>query len=127
MLHRKPLSHLSLCLSLTNQLCQIVQLEALTTADGESFVVVLPWGKEEELTSGTCVHALASGFSKVGEAVLLKDDEGKPFVEGGSHDGFLARGDGGGDEYCSGTGLSEEIGGAFGYLLKREAARTLHL
>ncbi len=118
---------LSFILILTYQPCQIIQLEALAAADGESLVVVLPWGKEEQLTSGTCVHALASWFGEVGEAVFLKDDEGELFVEGGAHDGFLAWGDGGGDEHGSCTGLGEEIGGLGGDLLWREAAGTLHL
>ena len=75
---------------LANHLCQVIQLEALVTANGELLVVVLPGGKKEKLAALAGIHALASWFGEVGEAVFLEDDEGKAFVEGGAHDGLLS-------------------------------------
>ena len=93
----------------------------MTSADGEAFIVVFPWGKEEELTSGTSFHALASGFGEFSEAIFLEDDEGEAFVEGGTHDGFLARRDGGGDKDGTLVGESEEVEGLSLDLLGCEA------
>ena len=49
----------------------VVQGQALVAANGELLVVMLPRGKDEELTSGTGFHAATAGLGKVGEAVLL--------------------------------------------------------
>lgn len=68
----------------------LVQTEALVAADGEVLVMVLPGCKQEELTTGAGIHAAAAWLGKIRKAVFLKDDEGEPFVEGGTHDGFLA-------------------------------------
>ncbi len=59
------------------------------------FVVMLPWGQQKQLTAGTGLHAFPAWLGKVGEAVFQEDDERQSFVEGGMHDGFLARRDGG--------------------------------
>ena len=99
----------------------------MVAADGEALVVVLPRGNEEELTALAGFHALASWFGKVGETVLLKDDEGKVLLESDAHDGFLSFGDAGRDEDGSAAGLSEERFLACGDFFVGEAARALHL
>ena len=58
------------------------------------FVVMLPGSKEKKLTALTGFHTLTTRLSEIGEAILLKDDEGKTIVESGTHDGFLPRGNG---------------------------------
>ena len=105
----------------------VVECHALASADGEAFVVVLPWGKKEELTALAGLHALATGFGEVREAVLLQDDEGKTFVEGGTHDGLLARGDGGGDEYGTLTGGCQTLLDFFLYLFFGQSSGALDL
>lgn len=62
----------------------------MASADGEALVMVLPRGEQEELSALAGFHALAAGLGEVGEAVLLKDDEGQAFLEGGSHHLLLA-------------------------------------
>ena len=49
----------------------VVECKALSPADGELLVVVLPRGEDEELTAGTGFHASAAWLRKVCEAVLL--------------------------------------------------------
>ena len=70
-----------------------VEGEALRAANCEAFVVMLPRGNEEKLTASTSFHALTAGLGEVSEAVFLQDDEGKAFVESGTHDLLLAFGD----------------------------------
>lgn len=105
----------------------VVERHALTSADGEAFVVVLPWGKKEELTALAGFHALATGFGEVREAVLLQNDEGKTFVEGGTHDGLLARGNGGGDEYGALSCGCQALLDFFLYLFFSQSAGALDL
>lgn len=106
---------------------QFIELQALPAADGQAFVVVRPWGKEEELTALTGFHALASRFGKVGETVLLEDDKGKTFLEGGTHDGFLTRGDGRRDEHGTLAGKGEEAVFLCVDLFWGKTARALYL
>jgi hypothetical protein len=105
----------------------VVECHALTSADGQPFIVVIPRGEEKELTTLASFHASTSGFGKVGKAILLEDDEGVTFLKSGAHDSFLARGDAGRDKDCSLVGKGQEMGGLAGNLLGREAARALHL
>lgn len=106
---------------------QIVQCQALSSADGDVLVMVLPRCEDEELAAGAGLHALASGLGQVGEAVLLQDDEGEAFVEGSAHDLFLTLGDAGGDEDGTRACLSQPCRLLSGYLVVGKAAGTLHL
>lgn len=83
-------TQLSLFSLFTYPLCHLVELEALASFDGEAFAVVFPGGEQEELSALAGFHALAAGLGEVGEAVLLKDDEGQAFLEGGTHHLLLA-------------------------------------
>ena len=85
--------------------CHFVEGEALVAADGEALVVVLPGGEEQKLATGAGFHALAAGLGKVGEAVLLKDDEGQALFEGGAHHLFLALRDAWRDQNSTAVGL----------------------
>lgn len=51
--------------------------------DGEALVVVIPRSQQQELTTGTGIHALSAGLGKVGKAVLLQEDEGQALIDGG--------------------------------------------
>ena len=73
----------------------VVEFEALVSTDGQPFVVVFPWGEDEQLASGTGLHSLAARLCQIGKTVLLQVDEREPLGECGSHDGFLAWRDGG--------------------------------
>lgn len=79
-------------------------------ADGEALVVVLPRGKEKELTAHAGIHALTAGLGEVGKAVFLKDNQGKAFLKGGTHDLFLARGDAGRHQDGTTTGKRQTLG-----------------
>ena len=67
--------------------------------------MVVPRSEEEKLTAGTGFHAAAARFGKVGEAVLLKDDEGQALFEGGAHHLFLALRDAWRDQNSTAVGL----------------------
>ena len=76
----------------------------MVAADDEALVVMVPRSKEKELAALAGFHALAVGLGKVGETILLKDDEGKACVEGGSYDALFAWRDAGRDKDCSAAG-----------------------
>ena len=79
----RSLCHLSVPLILTNHPRHFVKRKALVTADGEALVVVIPRSQQQELTTGTGIHALSAGLGKVGKAVLLQEDEGQALIDGG--------------------------------------------
>lgn len=89
--------------------------------------MVLPWGKQQELSAHAGFHPAATGLGEVGETVFLKDNQREAFVEGGTHDGFLTLGDAGRDEDGALTGLLQEILHLGGNLFVGEAAGALHL
>ena len=89
--------------------------------------MVLPRGKEKELTAHAGFHATAAGLGEVGETVFLKDNQREAFGEGGTHDGFLALGDAGRHENGSLAGLLQERLHLGSYLLVGEAAGALDL
>lgn len=64
-------------------------------ADGCSLVVMLPGGKDEQLTASASLHPLSTRLRQVREAVLLKVDQGVALLESSPHRALLALGDGG--------------------------------
>lgn len=105
----------------------VIEFEALVSTDGQPFVVVFPWGEDEQLASGTGLHSLAVGLCQVGKSVLLQVDEWESLFECGPHDGFLSRRYGGGNEYGSMSGSCYEVCYFRLDFCLSEAARHLHL
>ena len=105
----------------------VVQREALVAADGCAFVVVLPRREDEQLPSGTGLHALPARFGQVGEAVLLQIDKGQALLKGGTHHSLLARRDGGRDEHSAPCGGFREVSHTLLNLSLRQSAGALHL
>ena len=104
--------------------CHLVERQALGTVDGEALVVMLPGGKQQELTAHAGFHPAPAGLGKVGKAVLLKDNQRETFIEGGTHDLLLALGDAGRHKDGSLTGEGEELPHLGGYLRRGEAAKA---
>ena len=75
----------------TERTGHVVQGETLVAADSCVLVVVLPRREDEQLPSGTGLHALPARFGQVGEAVLLQMDKGEALLKGGTHHSLLAR------------------------------------
>ena len=58
---------LSFCFSVgfTYHPCHLVKRETLMTADSNSLIVMLPWGKDEQLTSRTGFHSCPTWFRQI--------------------------------------------------------------
>ena len=89
--------------------------------------MVFPWCQEEELTSGTGLHTMATRFSKVGKSVFLKDNERQPLIERSTHNGFLTRRDGWRHENSPFAGGMKALHDFRLYLGLRQPSRALHL
>ena len=78
---------------------EVVEEVALGAGDEAAFVVMGPWGDDEQAPLCTGVELAAAWLLHGGEAVFDEDDDGEAGLEGVSHDFFLAWTDAGGDEY----------------------------
>ena len=105
----------------------VVQGKALAAADGCALVVVLPRREDEQLPSGTSLHALPARLGQVGEAVLLQIDKGEALLKGGTHHGLLARRDGGRYQHSAPCSGFRKESNALLYLSLRQPAGALHL
>lgn len=106
----------------TQHFGQRVERQTLVAADGEAFVVMVPRGKQQQLTSGTGFHALARGFGQFRKTVLLQDDEWVPFFEGCPHDVLLTLGNAGRYEHRALTGQRKALLRLSLYLFVGQAA-----
>lgn len=105
----------------------VVQGEALAAADGCALVVVLPRREDEQLPSGTGLHALPARLGQVSEAVLLQIDKRKALLKGGTHHSLLARRDGGRYQHSAPCSGFRKVSHALMYLSLRQSAGALHL
>ena len=78
---------------------EVVEEVTLGAGDAAAFVVVGPWGDDEQAPLGTGVELASAGLLHGGEAVFDEDDDGEAGLEGVSHDFFFAWTDAWGDKY----------------------------
>lgn len=78
---------------------EVVEEVTLGAGDAAPFVVVGPWGDDEQASLSAGVELTAAWLLHGGEAVFDEDDDGETGLEGVSHDFFFAWTDAWGDEY----------------------------
>ena len=61
----------------------------MVTTDGRALIVMFPRCQNEQLASGTRIHALTVGLSQISKAILLQIDEWIASFKGCTHDSLL--------------------------------------
>ena len=74
--------------------CQAIQGFADGAGDGDAFVVMREWGKQEQATLGAGTKTFSTGLLHRVQAIIQEDDKGQTFIKGCTGNLLLAGADG---------------------------------